>query len=60
MDFKKVGSNTRNWVDSTQDMGFFESFCECGIELPGSVGHGVRSIFFVGFLFYLSDKSFTK
>ena len=31
---KEIYINTRNWVDSAQD-------CECGIEPPGSIRHGV-------------------
>ena len=28
MDLKKIGMNTRNWIDSDQD----RDYCECGIE----------------------------
>ena len=36
MNFKQIGVNTRNWVDSAHDRD-----CECGIESPGSISHGV-------------------
>jgi hypothetical protein len=39
-DLRKIGINTRNWVDSTQDRDYW-SPCECGIEIPGSIKHGV-------------------
>ena len=35
---KEIGINMRNWVDLTQDR---ESPCECGIETPGTIIHGV-------------------
>ena len=35
MDFKETGVNTRNWVDSAQDMDYW-SPCKCGIEPQGS------------------------
>ena len=38
MDLKEIGINKRNWVDSAQDG---ESPCECGIDPPGSINHGV-------------------
>ena len=38
MDLKKIGINTRNWVDRLR---ILQSPCECGIELPGSISHGV-------------------
>jgi hypothetical protein len=40
MDLKIIGINTRNWVDSAQDRNY-SSPCECGIEHPGSISHGV-------------------
>ena len=40
MYFKEMGMNTRNWVDSAQERGL-ESPCECGVEPPGSISHGV-------------------
>ena len=41
MYLKETGINTRNWVDSGQDI-LLESPCEYRIEHPGSIGHGVR------------------
>ena len=40
MNLKEIGINARNWVGSTQDREL-ESVCECGIEPPGSISHGV-------------------
>ena len=37
MDLEEIAINAGNWVDSSQ-----ESPCECGIEPPGSISHGVR------------------
>jgi hypothetical protein len=36
MDYKEIGTNTRNWVDSAQD-----SLYECDIELLGSINLGI-------------------
>ena len=41
MDVNKVDVNTRNWVDSAQDKDYWKARCECGIEPPGSISHGV-------------------
>ena len=41
MDLKEIGINTRNWVDSAQDMDLLESPCECCTELAGPISHGV-------------------
>ena len=41
MYLKGIVTNIRNWVDSVQDKGLLESPCECGIEPPGSIIHGV-------------------
>ena len=41
MELEEIGINAGNWVDSAQDMGLLESPCECGIEPPGSISHGV-------------------
>ena len=38
---KEIDVNTRNWIDSAQDMDYWSSLCECGIELPGSIRHHV-------------------
>ena len=37
MDLEGIGINAGNWVDSAQDMNYFE----CGIEPPGSISHVV-------------------
>ena len=42
MNLKEMGVNTRNWIDSAQDWDCWESPCECDIEPPGSIIHGVR------------------
>ena len=36
MDLEDIGMDRRNLVDSAQDRN-----CECGIEPPGSINHGV-------------------
>jgi hypothetical protein len=41
IDFKEIGINTRNWIDSAQDYGSLESFCEYGIEPPSFISHRV-------------------
>ena len=41
MDLEEIGISAGNWVDSAQDRNLLESPCECGIEPPGSVSHGV-------------------
>ena len=41
MDLEEIGINARNWVDSAQDRNLLESLCECGIEPPGCISHGV-------------------
>ena len=40
MDLKEIGINTRDWVDYAQDRDYWRA-CECGIEPPDSVSHGV-------------------
>ena len=40
MELEEIGSNEGNWVDSAQDRNL-ECPCECGIEPPGSISHGV-------------------
>ena len=40
MDLEEIGISAGNWVDSAQDRNL-ESPCECGIEPPGSISHGV-------------------
>ena len=39
MDLEEIGISAGNWVDSAQEL--LESPCECGIEPPGSISHGV-------------------
>jgi hypothetical protein len=41
IDLEEIGINAGNWVDSAQDMKLLENHCECGIEPPGSISHGV-------------------
>ena len=41
MDLEEIGINAGNWVDSAR-----ESPCECGIEPPGSISHGVSLFLF--------------
>ena len=40
MNLKQMGINAGNWVDSAKDRDYW-SLCECGIEPPGSISHGV-------------------
>ena len=44
MDLEEIGTNAGNWVDLAQ-YGLLESPCECGIETPGSISHGVSVCF---------------
>ena len=37
MDFREMGVNAGNWVDSAQDRDLMESPCECGIEPTDSM-----------------------
>ena len=41
MDLKVIGISTSNSIDSAQDRDYFECPCGCGIDPPGSIGHGV-------------------
>ena len=41
MNLKDMGIDTRNWVDSAQYRDYWRVLCECSIELPGSIIHGV-------------------
>ena len=43
---KEIGNNRRIWVDSAQDRDFGEP-CESGIELLGSLSHGVSIVLVV-------------
>ena len=51
MDFKEIGINAGNWIDSAQD----RNYCKCGIEPPGSISHGVSQLFYyvLSVLFYI-------
>ena len=40
MDLEDIGINAGNWVDSAQD----RNYCECGIEPPGFISHGVSQL----------------
>ena len=40
MDLEEIGINAGNWVDWV-DSELLESPCECGVEPPGSIIHGV-------------------
>ena len=40
MDLQEIDINAGNWVDSAQDRDYWIP-CECGIEPPGSISHGV-------------------
>ena len=40
MELEEMGINAGNWVDLAQDR---ESPCECRIEPPGSISHGVSN-----------------
>ena len=42
MDLEEIGINAGNWVDSSQDRNYWRAPCECGIEPPGSISHGVK------------------
>ena len=44
MDLKEIGNNTRNWIDSAQEREYWKAFCECGIEPPYSISHGVVGV----------------
>ena len=37
MDLQEIGINAGNWFDSAQD----KDYCECDIETPGSISHGI-------------------
>ena len=41
MDLEEIGINATNWVDSAQDRNYWRALVNCGIEPPGSIGHGV-------------------
>ena len=42
MDLEEIGINAGNWDDLAQGQGL--SPCECGIEPPGSINHGVSQL----------------
>ena len=41
MDLEEIGISAGNSIDSAQDRDLLEGLCECGIEPPGSIRHGV-------------------
>ena len=41
MYLEEIGINAGNWVGSAQDRDYWGAPCECGIEPPGSIRHGV-------------------
>ena len=43
MDLKEIGINAGNWVDLAQDRNYW-SPCECSVEPPGSISHGVSQL----------------
>ena len=42
MDLEEICINAGNWADSAQD----KDYCECGIESPGSISHGVSQLYY--------------
>ena len=42
MDLKGIGVNVRSSIDSAQDRDYW-SPCECGIDPPGPISHGIGS-----------------
>ena len=42
MDFKEIGINKRNWVDSTEDGDYWRVLVNAAFEPPGSISHGVE------------------
>ena len=41
MDLKEIGINARNLVSSAKDRDYLESPCDCVIEPPDYISHGV-------------------
>ena len=44
MNLEEIGINTRNWVDSAQNRDYWNP-CECGIEPPCSICHGLKTTY---------------
>ena len=44
MDFEEIGISVGNWVNVAQDRDLLEGPCECSIEPPGSISHGVSYV----------------
>ena len=44
MDLEEIGINAGNWVESAQDRNYWRSLCECAIEPPASISHGVSQL----------------
>ena len=42
MNLKEIGVNTTNFIDSAHDGDLLKSSCECDIELPDAISHGVN------------------
>jgi hypothetical protein len=40
MDLREIGINASNWLIRLS-IGILEGPCECGIDLSGSISHGV-------------------
>ena len=51
MDLEEKGINMRNWVDSAE-----EELCECGIEPPGSISHGVSYYCYYYYYYYKREE----
>ena len=43
MELEEIGISAGNWVGFAQGKGLLEIPCECGIEPPGFISHGVSS-----------------
>ena len=41
MELEYIGDNMRNWVDLAQVRDYLRGLCECGVEYPDSISHGV-------------------
>jgi hypothetical protein len=38
---KEIDINTEDWIDEAWDRGLLDSPCDCVIEPPSSISHGV-------------------
>ena len=41
MDLKEIGINTRNWVESAQDIDYWRALVNAALNLRVSLSHGV-------------------